>query len=643
MAASALSILRKNNKSILNKGQIIDTNVVSPVQELVQEEREHNTNGLIGGLGYLGEKVGLDFLQGVEGIWDFTAGGIASLTGNDDWAKKQFDNDWVNYNHADEWYNPSSGWKFAGDITGGIGTSLPSIGAGLATIGIGAAITAASGGTGLPAYIGTIATIMSAAAGGLSAAGTATKEAYQETGELGIKEYAYGTMMGGVEAGLEFATAGIGAGTGRIVKEIGESVAGSTAKKVATSVGKETFVKTILKNGIKDFAGEAFEEGVNTAIAPYIQRATYDPTAENATVQDIMYSSVVGGFSGLFMGGANTAVSTGKSLATGNRLTQKNLANVVLDMGREISLAEEQYSTGYESFANVKKLYNELSESIKSTNGQVQTVKQKILLGELNNQATAAIMEPMVERSAMKILSNPEVTAERVSAYLTKASGQKVEITAQDLMANIDTSSQENYVKSLRKALSSNQKLVALAVADATGTMILDTKAFEEATLQGKNFATQDDFNRFLETAKKDELKSVGEALGIEKWEGITYAEFQEKMGEFSANGNLTSSIEQTKRINEAKNIPEAQAKNKIPSAFSMKEDGAIRYTEGNVDIAVIKQGDKYFVYDYVDGNITRSLSRMELNSLLNQVKEHNISFEQARTQRESEMSNMVT
>ena len=92
-----------------------------------KEEEEENQGGFLGGLGYAAEKVGLGFLSGIEGIWDYTAGGLAKLFGADDWAEQQFANDWVNYDHADEWFNPSEGWQLVGDVAGGIGTSAPGI------------------------------------------------------------------------------------------------------------------------------------------------------------------------------------------------------------------------------------------------------------------------------------------------------------------------------------------------------------------------------------------------------------------------------------------------------------------------------------------------------------------------------------
>ena len=80
------------------------------IDEYYQEQNKPKDNGgFFGGIGYAFEKLGLGFLQSIEGIWDFTAGGLADLFGAHDWAEQQIANDWVNYGHADEWFPPSDG------------------------------------------------------------------------------------------------------------------------------------------------------------------------------------------------------------------------------------------------------------------------------------------------------------------------------------------------------------------------------------------------------------------------------------------------------------------------------------------------------------------------------------------------------
>ena len=117
----------------------IKTNSYKPVNypynvisDTYKAEQEKNNGGLLGGVGYLLEKTALGLTSGLEGIVDFTAGGFAKMFGADDWAERVMANDWVNYEHADEWYDPGEGWKFAGDVFGGVGTSIPAIGGAIA-------------------------------------------------------------------------------------------------------------------------------------------------------------------------------------------------------------------------------------------------------------------------------------------------------------------------------------------------------------------------------------------------------------------------------------------------------------------------------------------------------------------------------
>ena len=67
-----------------------------------------NNGGFLGGLGYVGQKIGAGFMQTFEGVWDYTAGGIADIFGADEWAKRQMDEDWFGtwYSDIDKNFNP---------------------------------------------------------------------------------------------------------------------------------------------------------------------------------------------------------------------------------------------------------------------------------------------------------------------------------------------------------------------------------------------------------------------------------------------------------------------------------------------------------------------------------------------------------
>lgn len=309
------------------------------------ESASQNNGGFFGGLGYLGEKIGLGFLSGIEGIWDYTAGGIAKLFGADDWAEQQFANDWVNYNHADEWFNPSSSWQVAGDVAGGIGTSLPA----LAGAAAGAAIIYFSGGSlsgvGSKLILGSI----SAGIAGFGAAGNATKEAYRETGQLTGKEFGYGALSGVTEAGVEFLTAGIGKGTGRIVSSFAKTAAKETAETVA-----KTGAKAIFKQIGEDFVTEAFEEGLAEVLSPVYQILTYNPDAENASLQEVAYAAMVGGLSGMVMSGSSIGVNAGVNSTvnyfSGKKAAESGTYAGVIEAGRALADAEGKNDTSIEAF-----------------------------------------------------------------------------------------------------------------------------------------------------------------------------------------------------------------------------------------------------------------------------------------------------
>ena len=292
-----------------------------------EEEKKKNRGWLLGGLGYVGEKLGLGLLQGIEGVWDYAAGGIADLFGADAWAERQFSSDWLNYNHADDWYNPGEGWKVAGDVTGGIGTSLP----GILTA---AGITLATGGSGAAAGVGL-------AVGSLSAAGTSTKEAMQESGELTGKEYLYGAGMGVVEAVTEKLSGGLGAGVTKAAKSVGKAFGKVAAKETAEAAAKSAAkkgvalsLKTAAKSAGKEFASEAFEEGFSEWIAPYIARATYNPNAQNATAEEIFYSALVGGLSGVGTAGGVGAFVQYKNVKSGTVIADEGRAKQILSLAK---------------------------------------------------------------------------------------------------------------------------------------------------------------------------------------------------------------------------------------------------------------------------------------------------------------------
>lgn len=663
-----MSILSTVGKNYIGVSSMLTENQRSAAITKAAEEaeREKNQGGFWGGLGYVFEKVGLGFLSGVEGIWDYTAGGLAKLFGADDWAEQQFANDWVNYNHADEWFNPSEGWQTAGDVASGIGTSLPAV-LGVAAAG---AIAYFSGGS----LSGVSAGIISGVIAGFGAAGNATKEAYRETGELGGKEFGYGALVGITEGTIEGVSGAIGAGTGAVTKNIAKSF----GKEVGETAVRQTLGKTI----IKGFVGEAFEEGVATLIDPVWKRITYDPDAKNATFEEVAYASLVGGLAGAIMGGVDVSVRNVGSTIRGNKLLGEGRANDVIATAENISqTAIEQETTTapiessadttatptettaettsetdttagtetndatpeYESFKLVKSILSELKTSMQKTNGQIVNARQKMLLGYLEQANTAAAFEPFIATSAENIYNNAEAVAERMNAYgYTDPNGKPITYTAEQLRAGIDTSSPRAFRRSMSKALRTNSALRGLAIVDATGRLTLDTSRFADATLRGQRLSSQVDLNRFIERADENELRAVGEKLGIESWETLTNEEFQGKITKFVQDGGVETYKNERILAREVESVDPTTAKKTLPRMVNLRADGTYRYTQGNTDIAIVKRGDSYRIYDYSSKRMSKSLTRTEVNKTLKEIHANEANYTESARQFVERQSEIV-
>ena len=615
----------------VNSTDIQTFSLLKSQQKQVEENRkllaEYNqaqnapkdNGGFFGGIGYAFEKLGLGFLQSIEGIWDYTAGGLADLFGAHDWAEQQMANDWVNYGHADEWFNPSDGWKVAGDVAGGIGTSLPAISAVLIAVGTTAAITFFSGGTLTPVVTPLAAGLIGGAVAGLGAAGTATKEAYKETGQLTSKEWGYGTLSGFTEGAMEGVSDAIGFGVGSIVKNL----AGSTAKEGAKQVGKQiaksaarqTFGKTVLKS----FLSEAFEEGVQELIDPVWKRITYDPDAESATFQQVAYAALVGGLSGAIMGGVDVSVRNSINYFSGSKTTANGGVQGVIDLATTIAETEGVNQSGNAQVDFVVNTLSELQESLKTTNGEVKTAKQKMLVGILSKANTAAPLSIVVHQNADAIIADAETTVKRLNdiGYKTsKGEAVTVEMLKQGVTGERGTT---EYRRSLSQAMKTNEALRSVAVMSAAGQLNMDAARFQQSTLRGEQLFNQSDLNHFVETATEQQKRDVGERLGIADWATVTADELKSRIVEFSTNGGLDQYINER---NEVKKLTELEISKKgLPKYVgSIKQDGAVRYKFGDASVAIVKNGDTYLVYDYANDIASKPLTKTEANRVIKEI-----------------------
>ena len=248
---------------------------------------------------YASERIGAGLLGAVEGVTDImnvgigkAVQGVTSLGGLapnpvSEWGRNWADNA-LNTSPTQDWeesirrrYNPTQFMETVTGVEQAIAQMLPGIGAARAVSAVGQAGNAlnAAQAAGRGANAGR-------ALFGLQAAGQSAQQAKQE-GATTNEALAYGAASGLLESAIEGIAGGIPAlGKGRL-------------NDVVSAVTKNPVL-----NRAADIAGEGAEEALSTAVTPYLQRAMYNPEAENATPQEIIQSAALGSLAaGVLQGG----------------------------------------------------------------------------------------------------------------------------------------------------------------------------------------------------------------------------------------------------------------------------------------------------------------------------------------------------
>ncbi len=617
-------------KDFLNQNKRTGTSFLSSSANLLNapekpggvniKNEPQDTWGAFGGALFVGEKLLTGLVSSVEGAFDYVGSGFAKLIGNDAWAEEIISEDWFGdwYSHPEEWFNPSDGWKIAGDVAGGIGTSIPGIGAAVG-------LTALTGGLAAPAAVKIgITGVGSGLAAGLGAAGRSTKEAYEQTGNLGGEEFGYGALSGLTEGSLEGVTNLLSLGGGAVVKSFTKSF----AKEATEAAVKEGFLKTVGKG----FIGEAFEESASEYLDSHWKRLTYDAGAKDASADEIIYAGLVGGLSGAVMGGGGYAYNTANSFIKGHKLTTKGGESEVFQTSDYILGKVKVDELDADIFKEIAETREKLTLSLESTGGKVETVAQKKMLGDLSRANVVGAINMGVARRALNIVNNAPDIAKRLSAYGYKdTSGRAMTFTAEEITAGYNPKKPS----SIYKALKENAQLRSLAVADAAGALMLDTSRFAHATMTGEVIAGKTDLNRFREIATPEEIKAVSDALKIDSWQGLTYESFAEKLTDYLKSGGVNRAIKTNELKASFKAAEPSRAFSDIPKGVFFNNDGVRRYTDGNIDIGISKEGDSYRLYDYQTDSLTNEMSKGDVSGILRSYNGEKLKFfEAARAQK---------
>ena len=191
-----------------------------------------------------------------------------------------------------------------------------------------------------------------AAVGAVLMGGSAGGNARQEMLNLGYsKEQAttYGLMVGAAEASMEYLLGhipGLSSGDG-VFSTLGAKAAtkvDNAIARVAIKLGNKgtSILKAVANGAIKITAGaldEALEEGLQTVIEPWLKEIATSVDWEDPSIDEVLYSSLLGALSSVALGGIGDIVGEVKTVKSG-----KNIQNINGGVGKLQDLATNYFS-----------------------------------------------------------------------------------------------------------------------------------------------------------------------------------------------------------------------------------------------------------------------------------------------------------
>ena len=200
---------------------------------------------------------------------------------------------------------------------------------------------------------------------GAKAGGAAAKQAYRDGASLedAVK---FGLANGVAEAVVEKFFMGFGfMGKGIIAPTLkkfipdGKVLSDTTLKVLQDSGFMDSMSYRILKR-VAASGGEATEEMIMEILSPYLERATYNPDAMNATWKEVLYSGGLGAAVGTILG---IPVMISEEVNASNR--KKDYAAIVDDFRKQkMSQLNEAVSLGEMTEDEAKQVLNEIDDTL---------------------------------------------------------------------------------------------------------------------------------------------------------------------------------------------------------------------------------------------------------------------------------------
>lgn len=179
---------------------------------------------------------------------------------------------------------------------------------------------------------------------GLSSAGNATQEAYDESADKN-QATAYGAASGLLEVAIESIAGGI--------PGLGEGVTGKLMDKLKNSPATLKLLADVL--------GEGGEEALSTYLTPALKKMTYDPNAENATAEEIIRSAAMGSALSAITQSGNLPASIAEDIFT---LRSRGQNTKAASAGAEADVSSDVDLKGSDDVAQVYRLAGETQRQL---------------------------------------------------------------------------------------------------------------------------------------------------------------------------------------------------------------------------------------------------------------------------------------
>ena len=366
-------------------------------------EKSKNKGGVLGGLGYLGGSFAAGVAGVGEGVIDAVLALGADLTGNHDFAEYVFKNNVIGDWHEDisEDYNPTGVMQFFGDVMSGIGQSsyflIPYAGAPLF-------------------FTGVISQGISGAA--------------EKTGDVGVKEAAYGLTTGAVEGGLEMVFGGMA----KAGKTLLSGITKGTIKSTAKSAVRKGVVGQLLSGAASEFLEESASEIIDTGLQRLYK---IDPNKE-LSMKDVLYSGLVGAVSGGVTAGVTSGLNAATNRARGEKIIKNGNAQTVVNTA---SYVADKLAASGTDFKNTSEWVRTLRGEVDAYNklveqGKGESASAHTILGEMQASLffaeTQAINAGITERIKNASEEDRAAMAEYINRNFDKKQRQK-DFTAEDI------------------------------------------------------------------------------------------------------------------------------------------------------------------------------------------------------------------